>query len=140
MSEIPLLVVDDHEVVRQGVRAVLTQYVGWEVCGEAVDGEDAIAKAKFLLPDVIILDTRMPRLGGLEAAKAIKTQLPKTKILFLTQHDAAAMLPLACDEWFLRYQFRYLSTPHFRCPRNSRQCPPLCADNAGQKLPKLAMF
>jgi len=92
VSEIPLLVVDDHEVVRQGVRAVLTQYVGWEVCGEAVDGEDAIAKAKFLLPDVIILDTRMPRLGGLEAAKAIKTQLPKTKILFLTQHDAAAIL------------------------------------------------
>ena len=95
MSEIRLLVVDDHEVIRQGVRSVLTQYAGWEVCGEAVDGEDAIAKAKFLLPDVIILDIRMPRLGGLEAAKVIKTQLPKTKILFLTQHDAAAMLPLA---------------------------------------------
>lgn len=95
MSEIRLLVVDDHEVIRQGVRSVLTQYVGWEVCGEAVDGEDAIAKAKCLNPDVIILDIRMPKLGGLEAAKAIKTQLPKTKILFLTQHDPAAMLPLA---------------------------------------------
>ena len=95
MSDIRLLVVDDHEVVRQGVRAVLTQYAGWEVCGEGVDGEDAVAKAKFLLPDVIILDIRMPGLGGLEAAKAIKTQLPKTKILFLTQHDAEAMLPLA---------------------------------------------
>jgi DNA-binding NarL/FixJ family response regulator len=66
VSEMRLLVVDDHEVVRQGVRAVLTQYVGWEVCGEPVDGEDAIAKAKFLLPDVIILDIRMSRLGGLE--------------------------------------------------------------------------
>ena len=81
MSEIRLLVVDDHEVIRQGVRSVLTQYVGWEVCGEAVDGEDAIAKAKCLNPDVIILDIRMPKLGGLEAAKAIKTQLPKTKDL-----------------------------------------------------------
>ena len=95
MSEIRVLVVDDHEVVRHGVRSVLTQYAAWKVCGEAVDGEDAIEKAKFLLPDVIILDIRMPRLGGLEAAKAIKTQLPKTRILFLTQHDAAAILPLA---------------------------------------------
>jgi DNA-binding NarL/FixJ family response regulator len=95
LSEIRLLVVDDHEAIRHGVRSVLTQYAGWEVCGEAVDGEDAIAKANFLLPDVIILDIRMPRLGGLEAAKTIKAQLPKTKILFLTQHDAAAVLPLA---------------------------------------------
>lgn len=95
MSQIRLLVVDDHEAIRQGVRSVLAQYAGWEVCGEAVDGEDAIAKAKCLNPDIIILDIRMPRLGGLEAAKAIKTQLPKTKILFLTQYAAAAMLPLA---------------------------------------------
>ena len=95
VSEIRILIVDDHEAIRQGVRSVLTQYVGWEVCGEAVDGEDAIAKAKSLEPDVIVLDIRMPKLGGLEAAKAIKTQLTKTKILFLTQHDAAAMLPVA---------------------------------------------
>ena len=95
MSEIRLLVVDDHEAIRRGVCSVLTQYAGWAVCGEAVDGEDAIVQANFLHPDIILLDIRMPKLGGLEAAKAIKTQLPKTKILFLTQHDAAAMLPLA---------------------------------------------
>ena len=82
MSEIRLLVVDDHEAIRQAVRSVLTQYAGWGVCGEAVDGEDAIAKAKCLLPDVVILDIRMPRLGGLEAAKAIKTQLPKQRFCF----------------------------------------------------------
>lgn len=95
MAEIRILIVDDHEAIRQGVRSVLTQYAGWEVCGEAVDGEDAVDKATCLKPDVIILDIRMPRLGGLEAAKTIKTQLPKIKILFLTQHDPAAMLPLA---------------------------------------------
>ena len=48
MSEIRLLVVDDHEAIRQGVRSILTQYIGWEVCGEAVDGEDAVAKGKRL--------------------------------------------------------------------------------------------
>ena len=48
MSEIRLLVVDDHEAIRQGVRSILTQYIGWEVCGEAVDGEDAVAKGKCL--------------------------------------------------------------------------------------------
>jgi DNA-binding NarL/FixJ family response regulator len=95
MSEIRILIVDDHEATRHVVRSVLTQYIGWEVCGEAADGEDAITKANCLRPDVIILDIRMPKLGGLEAAKAIKTQLPKIKILFLTQYDSAAVLPLA---------------------------------------------
>jgi DNA-binding NarL/FixJ family response regulator len=95
MSEIRILIVDDHEGIRQVVRSVLMQYIGWEVCGEAADGEDAITKAKRLMPDVIILDIRMPKLGGLEAAKAIKTQLPQIKILFLTQYDPAAVLSLA---------------------------------------------
>jgi YesN/AraC family two-component response regulator len=62
------LIVDDNDAIGEGVRSVLTQYVGWEVCSEAIDG-DAISKAKCLKPDVIILDVRMPRLGGLEAPR-----------------------------------------------------------------------
>jgi CheY-like chemotaxis protein len=95
MNGLRILIADDHEVIRQVVRSVLTKRAGWEVCGEAVDGEDAITKAQCLKPDVIVLDIRMPNLGGFEAARAIKQELPTTLILFLTQHDAAATLPLA---------------------------------------------
>lgn len=95
MIPVQILIVDDHEAIREGVRSVLTKHKGWNVCGEAVDGLDAIAKARCLRPDVIVLDIRMPNLGGLEAAQAIKKELPAIEILFLTQHDAAIALPLA---------------------------------------------
>jgi len=95
MSGLRILVVDDHAVIREGIRSVLSKRADWEVCGEAVDGQDAIAKAQRLRPDVIVLDIRMPKLGGFEAAQTIAKQLPTTLILFLTQQDAAAALPLA---------------------------------------------
>jgi two-component system, NarL family, nitrate/nitrite response regulator NarL len=95
MSALRILIADDHQAIREGVRRALGKRPDWEVCGEAVDGQDAIDKARFLRPDVIILDVRMPHLSGLEAAPLIKLELPKSKILILSQHSQAQMLPLA---------------------------------------------
>jgi DNA-binding NarL/FixJ family response regulator len=94
MPSTRILVVDDHEIIRRGLRSILNTHHGWELCGEAIDGEDAIVKARSLKPDVIILDISMPNLGGLEAAREIKKSLPATAILFVT-YDTSEILPLA---------------------------------------------
>ena len=70
MSSLRILVADDHEVVRHGIRALLEGHPGWEVCGEAIDGRDAVDKARELGPDLALLDIGMPNLNGLDAAPA----------------------------------------------------------------------
>jgi DNA-binding NarL/FixJ family response regulator len=86
-ERIKVLVVDDHTVVREGIRAVLMLQRDMEVVGEAVDGRDAVQKALELFPDVVVMDIVMPRMGGLEAAKEICRACPKAKVLILTQYD-----------------------------------------------------
>jgi DNA-binding NarL/FixJ family response regulator len=83
-----ILVADDHEVVRHGVRALLEARPGWQVVAEAVDGREAVEKAKRLQPDVIILDIGMPGLNGLDAARQILKAAPKSGILILTMHES----------------------------------------------------
>jgi PAS domain S-box-containing protein len=95
MQPVRILIADDHEVVRHGVRSLLGSHADWEVCGEAVDGRDAVEKAKELKPDVIVMDIGMPRLNGLEAARVIREQVPQTAILILSQHEAKEMRPAA---------------------------------------------
>lgn len=87
-----ILVADDHEVIRRGIRALLASERDCEVCGEAVDGQDAIDKAHQLHPDLIIMDVSMPNLNGLEATRVIRRSLPSTHILILTQHDSQEMM------------------------------------------------
>ena len=82
-----LLIVDDHEVVRRGVRSLLSQELGWDVCGEAIDGLDAIEKARELKPDVIVMDVSMPRLNGLEATRQLRSMIPSCEVLMLSQHE-----------------------------------------------------
>ena len=85
---IRVLIVDDHEVVRQGVRSLLAALTDFEVCGEAVDGQDGVEKAKQLKPDVIVMDISMPNLNGLEATRLIRCVLPNVGVLILSQHES----------------------------------------------------
>jgi PAS domain S-box-containing protein len=86
-----LLIVDDHEVVRQGVRSLLSDHTNWDVCGEAVDGQDAVDKARELKPDLIVMDISMPRLNGLEATRQVRGILPDCEVLILSQHESSEM-------------------------------------------------
>jgi PAS domain S-box-containing protein len=90
-----VLIVDDHEVVRRGVRSLLSSNDRFEICGEAFDGRDAIEKARQLRPDVIILDISMPNLNGLEATREIRRFLPEVPILIMSQHDVPEMMKQA---------------------------------------------
>jgi PAS domain S-box-containing protein len=87
-----VLIVDDHEVVRRGVRSLLATRSDFDICGEAVDGRDAIEKAQLLNPDVITMDISMPNLNGLEATREIRRILPDTPILVMSQHDVPEMI------------------------------------------------
>jgi DNA-binding NarL/FixJ family response regulator len=83
-----ILIADDHEVVRKGLIALLQGQTDWQVCGEAVDGREAVDKAQQLRPDVIILDIGMPSLNGLEATRQILKSNPHARVLILTLHDS----------------------------------------------------
>ncbi len=89
---IKVLVVDDHALFRRGLEMVLAQEPDIDVVGEAADGAEAVAQAGDLLPDVVLLDVRMPRRGGIEACTAIKDVAPSAKIVMLTISDEEADL------------------------------------------------
>ena len=82
---------DDHAHVRKIIRNFLESESSFEVCGEAVDGDDAIQKAKDLKPDLIILDLSMPRMNGIDAARVLKKILPQTPIVMLTSHHPSVV-------------------------------------------------
>ena len=81
---IRVLIVDDHTIVRKGIRALLTEIAGIEVVGEAADGQEAVAQANSLCPDVILMDLAMPKMDGIEATRQIKTSQPESRILVMT--------------------------------------------------------
>jgi DNA-binding NarL/FixJ family response regulator len=89
---IRILIADDHDAVRKGVRAVLLTRCDIEVCGEACDGREAIHKALVLNPDLIILDLTMPVMGGFAAAVELRQLLPEVPILFYSMHEAAHLI------------------------------------------------
>src|SRR5438046_5585428 len=87
MRKISVLLVDDHTVVRQGLRALLSAEEDMEVRGEAENGRQAVMLAKKLLPDVVVMDIAMPLLNGLEATRQILKIMPETKVLILSAHS-----------------------------------------------------
>src|SRR5579872_7530313 len=87
-----ILIADDHEVARNGIRSLLESHAGWEVCAEAKDGRDAVELASSTKPDVVLLDIGMPNLNGLEAARQISAMAPGVGILILTMHDSDNMV------------------------------------------------
>lgn len=87
-----ILLADDHDVVRRGLREVLESRADWRVCGEAANGREAVELALKLRPDVAVLDLSMPELSGLEATRRIRKALPETEVLIFTMHDAEQLV------------------------------------------------
>lgn len=87
MEKTKILVVDDHAIMRDGIRALLEHYEDLVIVGEAADGKEALDKIFELKPDLVIMDVTMPRMDGLEVIRRVKSKLPGLKIIVLTQHD-----------------------------------------------------
>src|SRR5215467_10995670 len=97
MESLRVLVADDHEVVRKGLRSILEEQPGWEVAGEACDGRQAVEKAKALQPDVSVVDVSMPGLNGLEATRQMLKNDPSSKVLILTMHESDPLIREVLD-------------------------------------------
>jgi DNA-binding NarL/FixJ family response regulator len=91
-SRIKILLVDDHPVVRKGISACLARHPHLVIVGEAVDGLEAVAKAKALLPDIVLLDIDMPNMNGLDATEVLRRELPQVKVLILSMHQRTEYL------------------------------------------------
>ena len=87
-----VLIADDQDFIRRGLRAVLSEEKDIKVCAEAIDGRDALGKALELKPDVVIMDIIMPRMDGIKATRLLRKVLPETKILSLSQYDIPEMV------------------------------------------------
>jgi DNA-binding NarL/FixJ family response regulator len=88
MMPLRILVVDDHAVVRRGVRSLLESHEGWKVCGEATTGRDAVDQSRRLRPDVVVMDLSLPELNGLDATRQILKEAPDAEVLVLTMHHS----------------------------------------------------
>jgi DNA-binding NarL/FixJ family response regulator len=91
-TKIRILIADDHDVMREGTRAVIERQSGWEVCGIAATGREAVEQALAVEPDIVVMDMSMPELNGLDAARQIKRRLPKTEILIFTAHQTDELI------------------------------------------------
>jgi DNA-binding NarL/FixJ family response regulator len=92
MKQLRILLADDHEMVRRGLRSAIEDEPGWSVCGEAATGRQAVELARQLKPDVVVMDFSMPELNGLEATRQIHAALPRTEVLILTMHESEELV------------------------------------------------
>jgi len=87
-----ILIADDHDVVRSGVRTILEGHEGWQVVGEARDGKDALDQALATRPDIVVLDYGLPMMNGVEATRQIRARVPGVEVLIFTMHDTATLV------------------------------------------------
>lgn len=92
MKTLKILIADDHELIREGLKARLEKQPGWQVCAEAVNGRQAVEMARALMPDVAVLDISMPELNGIEATRQIRRECPKTAVLILTMQESEGLV------------------------------------------------
>jgi len=97
MGSLRILIVDDYETVRGGVRSLLSSRRDWVVCGEAGDGLEAVEKAKSLRPDVVLMDISMPRMNGVEATRIIRREVPESKVIIVSQNDRTVVARQAAE-------------------------------------------
>lgn len=88
MNHLRILLADDHEMVRKGLRATIESHRNWGICGEAGTGREAVAKARSLNPDIVVMDFAMPDLNGMEATRQIRAAVPRTEVLILSMHES----------------------------------------------------
>lgn len=90
-----ILIADDNEMIRRAMATLLSAEPEWEICGEACDGADTIAKSRELRPDLVLIDVSMPGKSGLETARTLRQEMPEIRTLIISDHDAAQLLPAA---------------------------------------------
>lgn len=91
-AKVRILIADDHDIVRRGMRPLIESEWGWEICGEAKEGREAVTLAEKLKPDVVVLDVAMPELNGVEVARQIKALLPATEVLAFTGTESETLI------------------------------------------------
>jgi DNA-binding NarL/FixJ family response regulator len=107
-----ILLVDDHEIARQGVASLIAAQPGWQVCGEAADGREGLRLAVELKPDVVVLDMLMPGLNGLDAARLLKKQVPAAQLLILSGHEESTLIRPAFDAGVRAYILKSQARTH----------------------------
>lgn len=90
-----ILIADDNEMIRRAMATLLSAEPEWEVCGEARDGTDTIAKSRELRPDLVLIDVSMPGKSGLETARTLRQEMPEIRTLIISDHDASQLLTVA---------------------------------------------
>jgi DNA-binding NarL/FixJ family response regulator len=111
-NKLRILVADDHELVRRGIRGLLRARQGWRVIAEAANGQEAVEKANRLKPDVAIVDVSMPGMDGLQATRQIRETSPKTEVVVLTMHESDQMVRRVLDAGALGYVLKSDLAPH----------------------------
>lgn len=111
-APVRVLLVDDHGVVRDGLRYVIDQEEGWEVCGEAGTGVEAVNAARELRPDVVILDVTLPELSGVEVLRQIKKESPRTEVIIFTAHQMEDLVHTVFDAGARSYLLKTDSREH----------------------------
>lgn len=92
-----ILIADDHDLMRRGLKALMANQPGWEICAEATKGREAVAKAVALRPDIVIIDICMPELNGIEATRQIRKASPRTEVLVLSVHHSDQLIREVLD-------------------------------------------